>query len=143
MPKTLWTYESILEALPPILSECLGVDTEDVKPESHFYDDLGGESIDEIDLSFRCERAFQVRSPFAALLNLSQFPVDENGMLYGDSWEQFLREHPHFHLKLQAAGKDQLTPLELRDYFTVSMIARFIETAAQRQADQNSTQISA
>ncbi len=50
----------ILERLKPLLSEVLGVTPEKVLPESVLMADLGAESIDLLDLSFRIEEAFKV-----------------------------------------------------------------------------------
>jgi hypothetical protein len=36
MPATQWTHAAILEQLPAIIADCLGVDEADVRPDSHF-----------------------------------------------------------------------------------------------------------
>ena len=51
----------VLEKVRLICAEVLGVEPVDVTAETSFSADLGGESLDLLDLGFRCERAFGVR----------------------------------------------------------------------------------
>ena len=55
------TKQEILEELKPLLVEVLGVPPEKVRLESVLVSDLGAESIDLLDLSFRIEEKFEVR----------------------------------------------------------------------------------
>ena len=55
------TNEEIFEQLKPLLVEVLGVSPEKVRLDSVLVSDLGAESIDLLDLSFRIEEKFQVR----------------------------------------------------------------------------------
>lgn len=48
------TADPLFEELRTMIADGLGVEAEDVVPEARFFDDLGGESIDVIDLTFRC-----------------------------------------------------------------------------------------
>jgi acyl carrier protein len=53
--------EKIFEDLKPLLVEVLGVAPETIRLESVLVSDLGAESIDLLDLSFRIEEKFEVR----------------------------------------------------------------------------------
>jgi acyl carrier protein len=55
------TKQEIFEELKPVLEEVLGVSPEKVRLDSVLVSDLGAESIDLLDLSFRIEEKFQVR----------------------------------------------------------------------------------
>lgn len=68
-------------AVREIIAECVGVELEEVTPTARFTDDLGGESIDVIDLAFRLEKAFHIKSPFQALNNDELWERDESGRL--------------------------------------------------------------
>ena len=50
----------ILERLKPLLVEVLGLAPEKIRPQSLLVGDLGAESIDLLDLSFRIEETFHV-----------------------------------------------------------------------------------
>ena len=41
-----------------ILVKTLGVEPAEITPSANFFHDLGGESLDVIDMSFRCDRRF-------------------------------------------------------------------------------------
>ncbi len=55
------TNQEIFEELKPPLVEVLGVSPEKIRLDSVLVSDLGAESIDLLDLSFRIEEKFQVR----------------------------------------------------------------------------------
>jgi acyl carrier protein len=49
---------SIEDKVKHIIVEQLGVDEEEVKPEAHFVDDLGADSLDVVELVMALEEAF-------------------------------------------------------------------------------------
>jgi acyl carrier protein len=55
------TEKEIFEELKPLLVEVLGVPAEKIRFDSVLVTDLGAESIDLLDLSFRIEEKLQVR----------------------------------------------------------------------------------
>jgi acyl carrier protein len=55
------TENEIFERLKPLVAEVLGVAPETIQPNSVLVTDLGAESIDLLDLSFRIEETFNVR----------------------------------------------------------------------------------
>lgn len=56
----MMTEKDIFEQLKPLLVEVLGVAPETIRPESVLVGELGAESIDLLDLSFRIEETFNV-----------------------------------------------------------------------------------
>src|SRR5512139_299785 len=56
----MMTEPEILERLKPLLLEVLSVAPEKIQPGSALVADLGAESIDLLDLSFRIEETFSV-----------------------------------------------------------------------------------
>ncbi len=56
----MMTESAILDRLKPLLVEVLGVAPEKIRLESVLVADLGAESIDLLDLSFRIEETFKV-----------------------------------------------------------------------------------
>jgi acyl carrier protein len=56
----MMTEQEILEQLKPLLMETLGVKPDAIRMESVLVSDLGAESIDLLDLSFRIEERFKV-----------------------------------------------------------------------------------
>ena len=52
------TRDEIYDKVKTVMVDALGVDEEEVKPESSLRADLGAESIDFLDIVFRLEKAF-------------------------------------------------------------------------------------
>jgi acyl carrier protein len=46
-----------------IIAEQLGVDEPDIKPTSHFVDDLGADSLDQVELVMAFEEEFGIEIP--------------------------------------------------------------------------------
>ena len=52
------SQEEIFKKVQAVLVDALGVDNDEVTPDASLKDDLGAESIDFLDVSFRLEKAF-------------------------------------------------------------------------------------
>lgn len=129
------TYEQAMLRLPQILVDCLSVDLEDVTPEAEFVGDLGGESIDLLDLNFRCEKAFDIKSPFQLFTgSRDQLTLDCDGFLTEQSIRFIDENYSFFAENLSADGSSRWKPQDLLGHFTVEMIARFVLHAAAEQA---------
>jgi len=55
------TRDEIFIKVQEVLIDALGVDDDEVTPESKLVGDLGAESIDFLDISFRLEKAFSIK----------------------------------------------------------------------------------
>jgi len=124
--------EEILETLRTIIVETRGVDESEVVPEANLFNDLGLESIDFLEISFRMEESFGF-----------PFPTDQLGELMGGVSETSTKEEietvlgqlkTEFHIPVNLAelnGLDPLDPAKIRDevlaLFTVASLADFIE----------------
>src|SRR3954468_10849837 len=53
--------DEIFKKVQAVLVDALGVDEEEVTPTAIIRDDLGAESIDFLDISFRLEKAFGIK----------------------------------------------------------------------------------
>lgn len=53
----------VLEKVQKIVSEQLGVDTAEVKPEANFANDLGADSLDTVELVMALEEEFDIEIP--------------------------------------------------------------------------------
>ncbi len=53
----------IAEKVKKIISEQLGVKSEEIKPESHFVEDLGADSLDTVELVMALEEEFGIEIP--------------------------------------------------------------------------------
>ena len=85
-------HEEIMPRLTKIVVEVLGVRPESVRSEANFWTDLGADSLDDYDLSMRCEREFDIKwGPFGALVELAPngLQLDPNGFLNESFLEQW------------------------------------------------------
>ena len=88
---------TVEERIVNILSQSLNAEKEDVTPESKIIADLGAESIDFLDITFRIEREFAIQIPRDEL-----FP---DGIFEGDpACVKDGKITPHGVEKLQAAA---------------------------------------
>ncbi|HEY9619222.1 MAG TPA: acyl carrier protein [Crinalium sp.] len=55
--------EEILQKVQKIVSEQLGVDQSEVKPEASFANDLGADSLDTVELVMALEEEFDIEIP--------------------------------------------------------------------------------
>jgi acyl carrier protein len=60
---TIWTRAEVCASVSKLLVEALGVDEGSVTADAQLIADLGAESIDFLDLSFRCQQTFGVDLP--------------------------------------------------------------------------------
>lgn len=120
--------EDVLEKVRETLVDALGVDDDEVTPEATLIGDLGAESIDFLDISFRLEKAFDIKIPRGDLFpeNLanadSGFVVD--GQVTASGLDELRTRMPHADVDAFAADP---AVSRLSDLFTVGMICKFVE----------------
>ncbi|MDX6765869.1 MAG: acyl carrier protein [Candidatus Methylacidiphilales bacterium] len=66
---------SLLPRLNAELAAALGLDPAEIQPQSKLVDDLGAESIDLIDLTFRIEKTFGITVPEGELFEDPKHPA--------------------------------------------------------------------
>jgi acyl carrier protein len=117
------TTDSIVEEVRGIVAEVLALDIQDVKPSDRFFEDLQGESIDLLDLSFRCEKQFGIKFPLQGLIADQRLTADERGALTEEAISFLKQELPFLELTRIADNplKNRLTEL-----WTVNAIAEFV-----------------
>jgi acyl carrier protein len=120
--------ESTFEKVREILVEALSVETEEITPEASLYQDLGAESIDLLDITFRLERGFGIKIDDREL-----FPTG----VFGDSAD-YVKDGvvtPAGMAKLKEAIpfgdfsklRNSPRPDEIPAVFTVNTLVKFVE----------------
>lgn len=117
----------VLEKVQTIVTEVLGAEAADVTPEALFDADLGGESLDLLDMGFRCERAFGVRVKFQDL-TAQDLTVGPDGTLSADSLARLQARFPALNVARWESRRFN-RPLEL---LTVEDIAAVVASEIQR-----------
>jgi acyl carrier protein len=121
------TQAQIYQRVSTTLIDALNVDAEEVKPSATLQGDLGAESIDFLDITFRLEREFGIKIPRGELFPEAIFQGDpefvDNGTVT-DQGLQELRERMPF-ADLSGFEKDPQIQY-LGDLFTVDLVTRYI-----------------
>ncbi|MFZ9091665.1 MAG: acyl carrier protein [Planctomycetaceae bacterium] len=121
--------EDVLDKVRETLVDALGVDDDEVTLEATLIGDLGAESIDFLDISFRLEKAFDIKIPRGELFPENLANADsgfvEDGKVTADGLEQLRTRMPH--ADIDAFASDPSVS-RLSDLFTVGMICKFVES---------------
>ncbi len=126
----MMTENEIFERLKPLLVEVLGVTPEKIRPESVLVGDLGAESIDLLDLSFRIEETFNVtiesnEIECEASKRLRGGVFEKNGRLTDEALAEIRKALPELDRgKLVSGLRKMDLPTLLTVEFFVKLIAR-------------------
>ena len=119
--------DEIYKKVQDVLVDTLGVDEEEVKPDAVLRDDLGAESIDFLDISFRLEKAFGIKIQKGEMMpeNLVNNPqYVQGGKLTGDGLALLKERMPHS--DFAEFEKDPQVE-KMSRLFTVDAVVNFIE----------------
>src|SRR5947209_1456555 len=86
------TQEEIYTKVSATLVEALNVDEDEINPTATLQGDLGAESIDFLDIVFRLEREFGIKTPRGELFPESIFQGDPEFVQDGKVTEKGLAE---------------------------------------------------
>jgi len=121
------TREEIYDKVKTVLVNALGVDDDEIKPDSVLRDDLGAESIDYLDIQFQLEKAFGIKISKGEMFN-PELANDPNFVQNGNITQQGIAE-----LKQRMPFAD-VSPIEqdpkldnMAKLFTVDMITNFVQ----------------
>ncbi len=127
----------IFERLKPLLVEVLGVAPEKIRPESVLVADLGAESIDLLDLSFRIEETFNVTIESneierEASKRLPGGVYEKDGRLTDEALAEIRKALPELDQGQLVPGLRKMDlPALLTVEFFVKLIARKLTEAAE------------
>lgn len=116
----------IFQKIQECLAGALGIEPQEIRPESSLVRDMGAESIDFIDILFRLEKAFDIKIPSGELFPSSL--LNENGFVMEGRFTaaglKALREKMPY-LDLTGFEKDPQVS-KLAEQFKVQMILNYI-----------------
>ncbi|HUG17631.1 MAG TPA: acyl carrier protein [Planctomycetaceae bacterium] len=121
------TRDEILEKVRETLEEALGVDEDEVVMEATLSGDLGAESIDYLDITFRLEKGFDIKIPKGELFpdNLSADPSFVADGKVSETGIAELRERlPHADVDKFA---EDPSVENIQNLFTVEMVVNYLE----------------
>ena len=112
----------IYEDVRRILVETLGLEPDEVTLSANFFHDLGGESIDVLDLTFRCEKKYGTTIRFQELTD-SNIAIGSDGTIPEAALKELQERFPF--LDFGQFQSEEATPAS--SLFTVDTIVRFVE----------------
>jgi len=123
--------DEIFEKVKEVLEYALGADSEDVTMDATLIGDLGAESIDFLDISFKLEQEFNIKIDQGELFpeNLMQDEtLVEDGKLTDKAMDMLKERMPHVDFSAFEADRrvDQMS-----EVFTVASLVDFIERKVQ------------
>lgn len=124
--------EEVFEKVRTALVDALGVDDDEVTPESTIIGDLGAESIDFLDIVFRLEKAFSIEIPRSELTPedvLTNPNYVKEGKVTPDGIAEIKRRMPFADLTAFEAN-----PLvqNFGNLLTVNDLCRFVESKVNK-----------
>lgn len=117
----------VFEKIQECLSGALGIEPEEVRPESSLVRDLGAESIDFIDIIFRIEKAFDIKIPSGELFPvnlLNEERLVKGGRVTPEGLKVLREKIPY--LDLTEFEKDPQVS-RLAEQFNVQMILDYVQ----------------
>lgn len=119
--------EEIYKKVQTVLVDALGVDEEEVTPQAVIKDDLGAESIDFLDISFRLEKAFGIKIGKGEMMpeNVANDPnFVQNGKITPAGISELKNRMPHSDF---SAFEQDPTVDNMSKLFTVDAIVNYVE----------------
>lgn len=120
--------QEVFEKVQEVLEEALGVDPEEVTPTATIGEDLGAESIDYLDISFRLEKAFDIKIGETEMFDqsvLSDPQYVQDGTVTAEGLARLKERMPH----ADWSGFEEDPKVDnLGDVFTVDMVCKFVKS---------------
>lgn len=120
--------QEVFEKVQEVLEEALGVDPEEVTPTATIGEDLGAESIDYLDISFRLEKTFDIKIGETEMFDqsvLSDPQYVQDGRVTEDGLAKLKERMPH----ADWSNFEQDPQVDnLGDVFTVDMVCKFVQS---------------
>ncbi len=121
------TRDDIFSKIQAVLVDALGVDEEEVTPAARLAADLGAESIDFLDITFKLEQAFGFKIPQGELFpdgaaQDPQFVLD--GKVTPRGIEEMQKKLPH--VDFSGFARDPRLA-QIGNIFTVGVLVKYVE----------------
>lgn len=121
------TRDAIFDKVRTVLVDALGVDEDEVQPEARLTSDLGAESIDFLDITFKLEQAFGFKIPQGELFpdSAAQDPTYvQEGKVTEKGLAEMRRKLPHIDFT-EFARDPRLS--QVGNIFTVDVLVKYVE----------------
>lgn len=121
------TRDEVFDKVRSVLVDALGVDAEDVTEDARLTTDLGAESIDFLDITFKIEQVFGIKVPQGELFpdSAAQDPrYVQDGRVTEEGLAEMKRRLPH--IDFSEFERDPRLS-RIGNMFTVGVIVNYVE----------------
>jgi acyl carrier protein len=125
------TEANLAPTIRAMIANILALEEDEVTPDSRFFADLGGESIELLELTFQLEKQLGCRVDFNRLIGSDDLQRDAQGIVTPASLAALATRYPFLPL---ARLKAQPTAEDLKDLLTVDVITRLVELTPRESA---------
>lgn len=122
------TVESDVRA---IVADVLALEDQNMPLSARFFADLGGESIEVLDLSFQLEKRFGVKIELNKMLAGDAITTDTHGIVTPAALASLKNAYPF--LPIENLAPDP-TPESLKDLLTIDSIVQMVRRALSTQS---------
>lgn len=121
--------QEINERVNSVIIQTLNVDDDEVKESAHLIYDLGAESIDFLDMTFRLEREFGIKIPRDELFPESVFRENPEYIKDGKVTDEGVKRLKEALPYAQDFGivEDKRTVDSVKELFTVGLIYNYVD----------------
>jgi acyl carrier protein len=123
------TKQEINNRVNGVVAQALGLDDDEVTATSHLINDLGAESIDFLDITFRLEREFGIKIPRNELFPETVFRENpeyiKDGKITDEGVVKLKESLPY--ANYFADVEDKRTVDSVKELFTVGLIHNYID----------------
>jgi acyl carrier protein len=120
------TPAQVRDEITPFIADILGLELEEVTPTTRFFQDLGGESIEMLELSFRLEQHYGVKMPVQKLTPSLDLDTEASGQFTPEALAGLKRRYPFLDFTRFETDPTKARVVEL---ITVDAIAHFVTMA--------------
>lgn len=120
--------QDVFNKVRQVLVDALGVDEDEVTPQARLSSDLGAESIDYLDITFRLEKAFGIKIDQSEMIPdnvLTDPKYVQDGKVTDEGMAELRRRLPH--ANLDDFDKDRQVS-RFTDVFTVDTVVKFVQS---------------
>jgi acyl carrier protein len=118
--------QDVFKKVQQVLVDALGVDDDEVTPEATLSGDLGAESIDYLDITFRLEKAFGIKIDQSEMIPdnvLTDPQYVQDGKVTDAGMAELRKRLPHADLDAFDADRNVAN---FTDVFTVDTVVKFV-----------------
>lgn len=92
------SYAEVYEVVHSMIADILSLEPDEIQAESRFFEDLNGESIDMLELTFQLDKHYKRKFSLQKIVAGGDLAVDETGRFTPEALDELRRECPYLNV---------------------------------------------